>query len=190
MDWAKTTASRNEKHYSFGIWCGYIRGSTVTTKLLSMQRPDWSNLHDMHKALDANTRKHQFPFGVCALYLLFINIHSRCCCSYIHYKDVTMSAISSQITSLISVYSTVYSGTDQRKHQSSASMAFVRGSHRWPVNSPHKWPVTRNMFPFDDVIMYRKQMRDGSKTCLAYIWVHSFVLEKNYFFTLFTRMAY
>ena len=41
----------------------------------------------------------------------------------------------------------------QRKHQSSASLAFVRGIHRRPVNSPHKWPVTRKMFPFDDVIM-------------------------------------
>ena len=47
----------------------------------------------------------------------------------------------------------VYSGADQRKHQSSASLAFVLGIHRWPVNSPHKWPVTRKMFPFDDVIM-------------------------------------
>ena len=37
--------------------------------------------------------------------------------------------------------------------KSSASLAFVRGIHRWPVNSPHKWPVTRKMFPFDDVIM-------------------------------------
>ena len=46
-----------------------------------------------------------------------------------------------------------YSGADQRKHQSSASLAFVRGIHRWPVNSPHKGPVTRKMFPFDDVIM-------------------------------------
>ena len=43
---------------------------------------------------------------------------------------------------------------DQRKHQSSASLAFVWGIHRWPVNSPHKWPVTRKMFPFDDVIMF------------------------------------
>ena len=55
--------------------------------------------------------------------------------------------------SLNIVYSAVYSGADQRKHQSSASLAFVRGIHRWPVNSPHKWPVTRKMFPFDDVIM-------------------------------------
>ena len=51
------------------------------------------------------------------------------------------------------VYSSVCSGADHRKHRSSASLAFVRGIHRWPVNSPHKWPVTRKMFPFDDAIM-------------------------------------
>ena len=71
-----------------------------------------------------------------------------------HYDDVIMSAIASQITSLTIVYSTVYPGADQSKHQSSASLAFVREIHRGPVNSPHKWPVTRKMFPFDDVIMY------------------------------------
>ena len=71
-----------------------------------------------------------------------------------HYNDVMMSAIASQITSLTIVYSIVYSDADQRKHQSSASLAFVWGIHRWPVNSPHKWPVTRKMFPFDDVIMF------------------------------------
>ena len=70
-----------------------------------------------------------------------------------HYNDVIMGSIASQITSLTIVYSTVYSSADQRKHQSSASLAFVRGIHREPVNSPHKWPVTRKMFPFDDVIM-------------------------------------
>ena len=64
-----------------------------------------------------------------------------------------MGAIASQITSLTIVYSIVYSGIDQRKHQSSASLAFVRGIHRSPVNPLHKWPVTRKMFPFDDVIM-------------------------------------
>ena len=71
----------------------------------------------------------------------------------VHYCDVIMGPTASQITSLTSVYSIVYSGTDQRKHQSSASLAFVRGIHRRPVNSPHKWPVTRKMLPFDDVIM-------------------------------------
>ena len=70
-----------------------------------------------------------------------------------HYNDVIMSKLASQITSLTIVDSTVYSDADQRKHQSSASLAFVWGIHRGPVNSPHKWPVTRKMFPFDDVIM-------------------------------------
>ena len=64
-----------------------------------------------------------------------------------------MGPIASQITSLTIVYSTVYSDEDQRNYQSSASLAFVRGIHRWPVNSPHKWPVTRKMFPCDDTIM-------------------------------------
>ena len=73
-----------------------------------------------------------------------------------HYGDVIMSMIASQITSLTIVYSTVYSDADQRKHQSSASLAFVRGIHRGPVNSSHKWSVTRKMFPFDDVIMIAK----------------------------------
>ena len=64
-----------------------------------------------------------------------------------------MDAIASQITSLTIVYSTVYSDADQRKHQSSASLAFVWGIHQEPVNYPHKWPVMWKMFPFDDVIM-------------------------------------
>ena len=75
-----------------------------------------------------------------------------------HYSDVIMGTMASQITSLTIVYSTFYSGADQRKHQSSASLAFARGIHRWPVNSPHKGPVTRKMFPFDDVIMVIKSV--------------------------------
>ena len=70
-----------------------------------------------------------------------------------HNNDVIMCAIASQITSLTIGFSTVYLDTNQRKHQSSVSLAFVRGIHRRPVNSPHKWPVTRKMFPLDDVIM-------------------------------------
>ena len=76
-----------------------------------------------------------------------------------HCDYIIMGAIASQITSLTIVYSTVYSDADQRKHQSAASLAFVRGIHRGPVNSPHKWPVTRKMFPFDDVIMIIKFTR-------------------------------
>ena len=70
-----------------------------------------------------------------------------------HYYDVIMGAIASQITSPTTVYSTVYSDADQRKYQSSAPLAFVRAIHWEPVNSPHKWPVTRKILPFDDVIM-------------------------------------
>ena len=81
-----------------------------------------------------------------------------------HYDDVIMSTIASQITSLTIVYSTIYSGADQSKHQSSASLAFVWGIHRGPVNSPHKWPVTRKMFPFDDVIMLYKTLLIHSPT--------------------------
>ena len=68
-----------------------------------------------------------------------------------HYSGVIMNAMATQITSVSIVYSTVCS--DQRKHQSSAPLAFVREIYRWPVNSPHKRPVTRKMCPFDDVIM-------------------------------------
>ena len=79
-----------------------------------------------------------------------------------HYNDVIMGSMASQITSLTIVYSTVYSGADQSKHQSSASLAFVWEIHRGPVNSLHKWPVTRKMFPFDDVIMRHQAISNHS----------------------------
>ena len=69
-----------------------------------------------------------------------------------------MSSTSSQITSVSMVCSIVGSGADRRRHQSSASLAVVRGIHRWLVNSPHKWPVTWKMFLFDDVIMNNTQI--------------------------------
>ena len=82
--------------------------------------------------------------------LWHFNSHQACAVSvwhsmrpWNHYNGVIMGAMASQITSLTIVYSTIYSGANQRIHQSSASLAFVRGIHRWPVNSPHKWPVTR-----------------------------------------------
>ena len=87
---------------------------------------------------------------------------------YIHYDDVIMTMLASQITSLTIVYSIVYSGVNQRKHQSSASLAFVLEIHRGPVNFPHKWPVTRKMFPFDDVIMLRM-----SWWLHRYMWIDS-----------------
>ena len=71
-----------------------------------------------------------------------------------HYSDAMISAMASEIHGVSTVYSRLCSGVDQRKHQSSASLAFVRGLHRRPVSSPHKGLVTRKMFPFDDVIVY------------------------------------
>ena len=83
-------------------------------------------------------------------------------CFMHHYCDVIMGPMASQITSLTIHYSIVHSGEDQRKHRSSASLAFVRGIHRWPVNSPHKMPVTRKIFPFDDVVMIKLNMMPPS----------------------------
>ena len=88
-----------------------------------------------------------FACFVCSFFMSSLSSNRR------HYGNVIMDTMASQLTSLTIVYSTVYSGADQRKHQSSASLAFVWGIHRGPVNSPYKWPVTRKMFPFDDVIM-------------------------------------
>ena len=72
-----------------------------------------------------------------------------------HYSDVIMRSMPTQITCVSIVWSTVCSGADQRKHQSAASLAFARGIHRSPVDSPHKGPVTWKMLPFDDAIMQR-----------------------------------
>ena len=93
-----------------------------------------------------------------------------------HYNDIIMRAMASQITSPTIVYSTVIQGADQRKHQSSASLAFVRGIHRWPVNSPHKGPVTRKMFPFDDVIMGFK-IQKGCQTWILITTTQLFLLH-------------
>ena len=86
-----------------------------------------------------------------------------------------MDTIASQITSLTIVYSALYLGADQSKHQSSASLAFVWRIHRGPVNSPHKWPVTRKMSSFDDVIM---NLENG---CVgAALYKFDQILQKTY----------
>ena len=82
------------------------------------------------------------------------------CVICVHYNDVILGAIASQITSLTIVYSTVYSVADQRKHENSASLAL------WPVNSPHNGPVSRKMFPFDDIIMHFPKDREN----LCQVW--------------------
>ena len=88
-----------------------------------------------------------------------------------HYSDVIIGGIASQITSLTIVYSALYSGADQRKHQNSTSLAFVWGIPRWSVNSPHKGPVTRKMFLFDDVIMDNNGKAHTSHLMMMTRWV-------------------
>ena len=101
----------------------------------------------------------RLPYSVVEhLFILSIILHHFSWNSYwlrwiSRYHDVSMDAMVTQITSLTSSYSIVYPGADQRKHQSSESLAFLHGIHRWPVDSPHKRPVTRKMLLFDDVIM-------------------------------------
>ena len=80
-----------------------------------------------------------------------------------HYSDIMMSAMASQITSVSIVCSTVCLGAQQRKHQSSVSLAFVRGIHWWLVDSPHKGPVTRNIFPVADVFLLTQAGRRISR---------------------------
>ena len=98
--------------------------------------------------------------------------HSGAIYYHSHNSDVIIGAIPSQITSPTIVYPTVYTGADQRKHQSSASLAFVWGIHRWPVNSPHKGPVTRKMIPLDDVIMILVITSSGNG--LSPVWCSTF----------------
>ena len=92
-----------------------------------------------------------------------------------HYNDVIMNVMSSLITSLTIVYSIVYSGADQRKHQSSASLAFVRGIHRWPVNSPHKGPENVSIWwrRHDFFIIYLCQIWwEPRSSCNCNQWSH------------------
>ena len=105
---------------------------------------------------------------------------------YTHYADVIMIGMASQITSLAIVYSIVYSDADQRNHQSSASLAFVPGIHRGPVNSSHKWQVTRKMFPSDDVIMMYSAL--GPRLALLSLHMRPLFLKWIKFTTTMDRL--
>ena len=76
------------------------------------------------------------------------------------------------------VYSSDYSGAD-KKNQSSASQAFVVGIHLWPVNSQHKWPVTRKIVPFHDVIMIftANKKFTNSICCRGFLISHDITLH-------------
>ena len=93
----------------------------------------------------------------------FVSSRSDLCCTVVHYNDVIMSPMASQITSLMTVYSTVYSEADQRIYQSSVSL----------VDSLHKGPVTRKMFPCDDVIRNLSPSYHNTYSIL-YAWGYAF----------------
>ena len=124
-------------------------------------------------------------------------------CFSIYYSDVIMSTMASQITSLTIVYSrllysrptkleggvywihlvrpsVLYSGVGQRKYQSSVSLAFVRGIHQWPVNSPHKGPVMQKMFPFDDFIMQNGQWDLEKSHCTSKVNSYTCIYEPGH----------
>ena len=106
------------------------------------------------------------------VYIVYVHIYHQIGGLY-HYSHVIVHPIASQITRRTIVYLTVYPGADQRKHKSSASLAFVRGIYRWSVYSPHNWPVTLKIFPFDDVITIR-----GIR--MTYYQQHAYASENNF----------
>ena len=128
-----------------GQWRGALMCSFICAWIYS-----WVNNREA-----GDLRRHRAHYDVIVMNsnVSVLGIESHVPETPIHYDDVIMGTMTSQITSPTIVYSTVYSDAGQRKHQSSASLAFVRGIYWGPVNSPHKRPVTRKMFPFHDVIM-------------------------------------
>ena len=155
--------------YGFSQWETTLHYN-VGPNLLSSY-PEWSMKWYLKKQRRSNFAEIPFLFTARFLYFqLFLSSND-----IQNYSDVIMGAIASQIISLAIVYSTVYTETDQRKQQSSASLANVQGIHRGPVNSTHEGPVTRKMFPFDDVIMERliyvedkpQSGRDGTHSNIA-----------------------
>ena len=91
-----------------------------------------------------------------------------------HYSDVILSTIASQITSFAIVYSTVFSDTDERKHQSSASLAFVRVIRRWSVNST----AQRDSNAGNVAIWWRHHaMTEMSNLTDIMLWVYSYHME-------------
>ena len=133
------------------LWCHTLRKKKLLTFNLCVS-VTWPLTCAFHIPCTHTPEIIDMHRGVCDKSLAPLVDTLGCFTCMTHCNDI-MDSIASQITSLTIVYSVVYSGADQRKHQSSASLAFVRGIHRSPVNCPHNWPVTRKMFPFDDVIM-------------------------------------
>ena len=127
------------------VWKLYTEHGSITTVLYTQFQTDLTNKKECYELPRFRENWVQMSFGQ----MPTIAQHPR-----FHYIDVIMRTMASQITSLTIIYSIVYSGPDQRKHQSSASLAFVRGIHRWPVNSLTQKASNAENVPFDDVVMW------------------------------------
>ena len=97
-----------------------------------------------------------------------------------HYNDVIMSALVSLITNCL------FRCRSKKASKLRVTGLCVRGIHRWPVNSPHKGPVTRKMFPFDDVIM--PHVLDSSQSN-RWPLITRFTLQINHTATIHTWIA-
>ena len=127
------------------FWLGFEKHVLcIWTAIEAIMRNMSKRFSSIHKD-DLGTTKH-----IPRLWIYLVGCHA-CAFFCSHYNDVTMSVMEFQIIGVSIVCSAVCSGADQREHQSFASLAFVKGIHRWPVDSPHKGSVTRKMFPFNDV---------------------------------------
>ena len=137
----------------------YMRSKRVTVSYVSC--PSDHTIREICALKTRSSLEYAVEFDVCLIMIencairkqIRKHVRNGPSCASVHYSDVIMSAMASQITGVTIVYSVVCLSADQRKHQRSASLAFERGIHRWPVNSPHKGPVTRKTFPFDIVIV-------------------------------------
>ena len=108
----------------------------------------------------------------------------------IHYSDLIMSAMASQITGIATVCSTVCSGADQRKHQSSASLAFVRGNPPVTSGFPHIGPVTWKMLPSDDIILNHSEgLCNNRQNVLTILFCHKIYLQWIFLLVLFTDLC-
>ena len=138
-------------HIVFIVYCWYSKNSWITFYfIMDLDRAlvnlgSWSRWQSLWYFIEAT-----FGGFIASWHMLSIVFLGEL---ILHYSDVIMSAIASQITGGSVVCSTVCSGADQRRHQSSVSLAFVRRIHRWPVDSTDKGAVTRKMLPFNDVIL-------------------------------------
>ena len=96
--------------------------------------------------------KHWFQYPT--IMQLLLHAYNEYVFNHTHYNGVIMRAMASQVAGASNVCFTVGSGADQRKHQ----RTFVWGIHRSPVNSLHKGPITKKMFPFDDIIIWQPHL--------------------------------